>query len=569
MTAKQTPEFTLRLRASTLSRRAREAADYSEKSNNKIKKTIDVTTKKSKPERTTNSKSSTLTSSPTLKRTRRGKMCSNADSDDDGDDGDDEDPSTTTDTTTNVSNKGKSKVKTKPSNKGKSRSSSSSNNKGKVKSDYESEQTMNNESSKENKKKSKASKSKKEKEGRGRKSMKFEPYDPILVKELANEFPDRYWEFNAESGYGMVNYINEQYPLELIKAGVQDQGPITGMILSPDGTMLVTFCNIGCVRIWDVNDFQMLQKLIDTEEKQIDEYYVGRFIPSQTHIVVGGKVKDRHKWSPADEDNHILPCPLKIFDVITGKCIGKLEGHAEEILCIKTLMFNGEPYYITSSQDGYIIKWKMEDDWITLIDKKHMADGITCMAFTVSFVPNTGNKYFLAATDDTVRLYDFEAAQCVQSFDSMYTQYCDCGKFINPVEPMEEKVDDDVILVESSKKAKKRSLPPQTAYYVTRGVELLDLNASRQNVCKLFKLIYPTKKGGKFELKEVREYQHKKTGKVSGILQDHERYEIRDVLFHPWKPLLFTCDGYVKIYTYKNRQEYSQNSEVNSNNINN
>ncbi|CAJ0640439.1 16212_t:CDS:2, partial [Entrophospora sp. SA101] len=86
----------------------------------------------------------------------------------------------------------------------------------------------------------------------------------------------------------------------------------------------------------------------------------------------------------------------------------------------------------------------------------------------------------------------------------MYTQYCDCGKFINPVEPMEEKVDDDVILVESSKKAKKRSLPPQTAYYVTRGVELLDLN-----------------------------------------------------------------DGYVKIYTYKNRQEYSQNSEVNSNNINN
>ncbi|CAJ0914441.1 15153_t:CDS:2, partial [Entrophospora sp. SA101] len=125
----------------------------------------------------------------------------------------------------------------------------------------------------------------------------------------------------------------------------------------------------------------------------------------------------------------------------------------------------------------------------------------------------------------------------------MYTQYCDCGKFINPVEPMEEKVDDDVILVESSKKAKKRSLPPQTAYYVTRGVELLDLNE-----VYIFNL---------------------RTGKVSGILQDHERYEIRDVLFHPWKPLLFTCDGYVKIYTYKNRQEYSQNSEVNSNNINN
>jgi IS1 family transposase len=37
-----------------------------------------------------------------------------------------------------------------------------------------------------------------------------------------------------------------------------------------------------------------------------------------------------------------------------------------------------------------------------------MMDGVTCMAFTVSFVPNTGNKYFLAAADENLRLYDFE-----------------------------------------------------------------------------------------------------------------------------------------------------------------
>jgi hypothetical protein len=40
-----------------------------------------------------------------------------------------------------------------------------------------------------------------------------------------------------------------------------------------------------------------------------------------------------------------------------------------------------------------------------------MDDGITCMAFTVSFVPNTGNKYFLAACDEHIRLYDFESCQ--------------------------------------------------------------------------------------------------------------------------------------------------------------
>lgn len=49
-------------------------------------------------------------------------------------------------------------------------------------------------------------------------------------------------------------------------------------------------------------------------------------------------------------------------------------------------------------------------DFRTLKSMVQMADGVTCMAFTVSFVPNTGNKYFLAAADENLRLYDFEHA---------------------------------------------------------------------------------------------------------------------------------------------------------------
>lgn len=43
-----------------------------------------------------------------------------------------------------------------------------------------------------------------------------------------------------------------------------------------------------------------------------------------------------------------------------------------------------------------------------------MVDGVTCMAFTISFVPNTGNKYFMAACDEHLRLYDFEQAMVRQ-----------------------------------------------------------------------------------------------------------------------------------------------------------
>lgn len=46
-----------------------------------------------------------------------------------------------------------------------------------------------------------------------------------------------------------------------------------------------------------------------------------------------------------------------------GKVVGHLAGHEEEILCIKSLQFEQENYYISTSQDGYIIKWHVGADW--------------------------------------------------------------------------------------------------------------------------------------------------------------------------------------------------------------
>ncbi|CAG8672671.1 8922_t:CDS:2, partial [Ambispora leptoticha] len=142
-------------------------------------------------------------------------------------------------------------------------------------------------------------------------------------------------------------------------------------------------------------------------------------------------------------------------------------------------------------------------------------------------------------------------------------------------------------------KPKSKKKKKQVAYFVSRGVEILDTGdgtvASRRNVCILHKLIYPIRKGVAFRLEQVRKYQHEdyhanswlmkissngrylmaptmtgqvmafnlRTGKVSAILRDHEEdLEVRDVIFHPWKPLLFTCadDGCVKVYTYKDKQ---------------
>ncbi|KAF9951665.1 hypothetical protein BGZ72_006880 [Mortierella alpina] len=436
-------------------------------------------------------------------------------------------------------------------------------------------------------------------------------FNPSYVYSLARQYPDNYWKHHAESKSGMINKISEDHPLQLVDCNLHDQAPITGMVLSPDGTMLVTFCNLGSARVWSLEDYSLLTTLRDAKEEHIDEFYVGAFVPDQTKILVGGKLKDRNNWSEADEDNNILPCPLKLFDILSGEVVSRLDGHAEELLCVKKVHFKGENYFLSGSQDGYLNKWHMDADWKTLNSMVQMEDGITCMAFTVSFVPNTGNKYFLAAADENLRLYDFENAALLQTFENMYSSYCDCGKFIQPVDfpmpppvPEESQTEATDEPTESSiKKGKMKAeapvpvaKPQQFAYFISRGVELLDseerMIAKDYNSCTLHKLIYPDTKGGKWYLSEVKRFQDEeyfsnawlikissngrylmaptctgevfiynlKTGQVTGVLKDHEDVEVRDVIFHPTRPLLFTSadDGQVKVYTYKNQEDLSK-----------
>ncbi|KAF9320937.1 hypothetical protein BG003_004219 [Podila horticola] len=436
-------------------------------------------------------------------------------------------------------------------------------------------------------------------------------FDPSYVYSLARQYPDNYWRSHAESKTGMINKISEDHPLKLVDdAHIHDQAPITGMVLSPDGTMLATFCNLGSIKIWSVEDFSLLKTLRDANEEHIDEFYIGTFTPDQRLLLVGGKLKDRNNWSEADEDNNILPCPLKIFDILTGEVVTQLKGHGEELLCVKKVQFKGENYFLSGSQDGYLNKWHMESDWQTLKSMVQMADGVTCMAFTVSFVPNTGNKYFLAAADENLRLYDFEHATLLQTFENMYSSYCDCGKFIQPVDypfPMpipeeSETAAPEEVSESSVKKGKMKAepvapapvaKPQQFAYFISRGVELLDseerMIAKDYNSCTLHKLVYPDTKGGKWYLTEVKRFQDEeyfsnawlikiasngrylmaptctgevfiynlKTGQVTGILKDHDDVEVRDVIFHPTRPLLFTSadDGQVKVYSYKNPED--------------
>ncbi|KAI9228019.1 MAG: WD40-repeat-containing domain protein [Piptocephalis tieghemiana] len=362
-------------------------------------------------------------------------------------------------------------------------------------------------------------------------------YSPSDVKKLATAYPDSYWSHHPNSSPGMIGRIDLDRTLGLVpQAKISDT----------DGTLLVTFSHAGDARVWEVGgEWRLLQKLRDLTEENIDEFLVGQFSPSQAYLLIGGKLKDRRRWSADDDDNHILPCPLKIFDVLSGELITQLHGHKEEILCIKSLWYRGTPYWITTSQDGSIIKWRMEDDWITLVESTPMVDEETWMAFTVSFLPNTGNRYFMAAADDSLKLFDFETNQVVKVFQSPYTSYCDCAKFILPLDLPQPKG--------------RKSF----AYLAVRGVETIEDDvASQPNRCFLYRLTYPSGKDGEFTLGLVQTFQHElngiylaaptmlgtvcifrlSDGQLLHLLKDHEA-------------LFSNIDGKVCVYTYVPAQE--------------
>ncbi|KAI8885383.1 WD40 repeat-like protein [Backusella circina FSU 941] len=405
-------------------------------------------------------------------------------------------------------------------------------------------------------------------------------WDFEKTKDLAEKYPDNYWKYHADAGHRMIEAINADNELECIPCNMSDQGPITSMTLSSDGSLLATFSNVGSIKIWDIEDnLKLCRKIRDSEETNIDEFYCGKFISENELLAVGGKLKDRHRWSAEDSDNHIIPCPIKIFDIADCKVVATLYGHTEEILCIKALQFNGENYLISTSQDGHIMKWHMGEDWITLLESTKMDDDLTCMAFTVSFLPNTGNKYFIAATDEHLRLYDFENAKLLQTFEDIYSSYCDCGKFV-------EWLDESVYLNGVNKED---STGNQHAWFISRGAEMCDVSdglSSKPNTCTLHKLVYPSNANDKFKLEQVQKYQHTDyhanswlvkitsngryilaptiygqifvfnmlTGQVTAIMKEHQDMEVRDVIFHPYRPLIFSSgdDGFVKVYTYKN-----------------
>jgi WD40 repeat protein len=399
------------------------------------------------------------------------------------------------------------------------------------------------------------------------------------AQQLATAYPDNAWKH-----WPPLDLINQNHPMRLLTTKLKHSAPVFGIAISFDGSLIATSTLLGMVYLWDVSDWKLLKVLRDTKEPNIEEIYVMQFIPDNTKLFCAGVLKSRHLWDLRDEDNKVESGPIKLFDLKTGNVDYQLMGHVEEVTCIKLIKFENHPYLISCSQDGTIKKWKLKPNFSGIIAQSEIKDNTNNIVWSLEFIPDCGNKFFIAAADEGLKIYDFETEELVQEFPKLYSWSCDNVQFVYPKEIF---------------------INPNEYYLLTRGCEqTIETETGKEkgikpNTCHLRKLVFPSATDDKFELVSIRTFEHAKyeanfpmmkianngryllaptsrgkifvwninTGLLTGVLSDHASKSIvRHVVFHPFRPLLLTGgdDANVLIYAQGEIAEQDRIKEENA-----
>ena len=187
----------------------------------------------------------------------------------------------------------------------------------------------------------------------------FDPEHLENLKKTNSNFNDNYWK-----NYQGIEYINSSHCLSLSSTKLQHPGPVYSISWSNDYSMLVSANTNGSVRIWDISDWKLLKELKDSSEQNIEEYYDAIFTSSDKYIAVVGRIKDRGTWNEDTNDNQVISGCVKIYDIISAKVILNLSTNfTEDVLCIRSVVFDNVNYLIVCSQDGSIVKYKLSDDF--------------------------------------------------------------------------------------------------------------------------------------------------------------------------------------------------------------
>ncbi|KAJ1501801.1 hypothetical protein HMI54_009668 [Coelomomyces lativittatus] len=286
-------------------------------------------------------------------------------------------------------------------------------------------------------------------------------YDPERLEELKQTQP-------PTPPYNGIQFINSSNQLDTAKT-LFHPGAVCGVCWSPSGKLLASVGTLGMIRVWKediqtttdnsttipttnndndnttststtspathptAGDGWVLWKSMRDRRERNEEFYTVKWTPDDRKLIVAGKkITKVNNFNINNNNNYISPTninssgTIKLFDLESEEVVLTLQGHKDEIFKLLA--------------------------WTPFADRE------TNTAVYCDFLPGCGNKFFLVACDDGLKLFDFEMEQIVQEFPGLYGYLCDCVLAIEPIE------------------FKTR---PNEYYILTKGVEMLDENEIR------------------------------------------------------------------------------------------
>ncbi|KAK4524062.1 hypothetical protein GAYE_SCF01G1961 [Galdieria yellowstonensis] len=393
-----------------------------------------------------------------------------------------------------------------------------------------------------------------------------------------------------------IEWIDESHPLQLYEKPLHHFGNLYCLSFNHDGSLLVSGSSTGTLCIWDTRNWERIGEFCDWEtfDKELIEYLTCCFSPDSRYVIAAGVTRDRFSWNDEENENSVIPGTIRIFDVTSGKVTARLEGHLEEVFCVRIVKRDSHFYLVSCGEDGRICKFAFrfqgetpnQFDFSTacqvstisveaMVNDSEMdlSDCESFIAIDLQFLPRTNNRLFLVAVDSGLQLFDFDRETCIAKFPNLYTAYTDSICIL----PFSHGA------LESACSQDEENI--YSWYLLTRGVEWLDNqgNLPRGNRCSLRRLSCISLSESLWSLESIRDYSceeyysniwpcrlasqgryvasgsihgdifvwHLSSGKLTAKLKGFDaRKAIRTILFHPTKALLVTGgdDEYIHVW---------------------
>lgn len=338
-----------------------------------------------------------------------------------------------------------------------------------------------------------------------------------------------------------IDFLNLQNPVQL-KHKLSNPGPALHMAWSNKGKKLSVACNL-LVKIWDANVWKLIIELKDKKEPNFEDLKIAFFSPSDDKIITGGKIKDKKQWNDKENDHQTIEAPIKIFDISTGNVILRLEGHTEEILCLRILNFKKNNYILSSSKDKKLIRWHLKQNFSILVSKTTFENDASI--YDISFLSQEWNPFFLTAGTAGIQIFDFEKMQVIYTLE-IFPGSCQSICFITPKELKRKPGSLFLAFENEDKNIYSCEIQLQKGVFSSEILSTYrhpEFQAGETKLVTNGRYLLASTKDGKVIAWNLR------TTDVVGIFRDHED-QIRSILFHPTKRFLLTSsdDSIVCVY---------------------